>query len=266
MHYTLNLEPPDPIARYFEQVALDEQIARTLADDAERHPPAAVNIVQAPDDRPWFGRPAVRGFVGLLLAACIGVAAYDDAAKQIIAKWAPQLVQTSSLPPENRGLPGQPTPPAVQADAAVAAPSQPAPLAQTGPEGVTPAAALSPEAAQLLQTMARDLATVRQENEQLKANIEQLKTNQEQMTRDNASAAEQFKASQEQMARDIAKASEQNLRPKISAPPPRLTATPTRKPAPSPQARAQPQDTPQPQAEPQLPSGAAAARALAPRP
>jgi hypothetical protein len=267
MHSTLNLEPPDPIARYFEQVALDEQIARTLADDAERHPPAAVNIVQAPDDRPWFGRPAVRGFVGLLLAACIGVAAYDDAAKQIIAKWAPQLVQTSSLPPENPGLPAQPTPPAVQADAAMAAPSQPAPLAQTRqPEGVAPAAALSPESAQLLQTMARDLATVRQENEQLKANIEQLKTNQEQMTRDNARAAEQFKASQEQMARDIAKASEQNLRPKISAPPPRLTATPTRKPAPSPQARAQPQDTPQPQAEPQLPSGAAAARALAPRP
>ena len=101
------------------------------------------------------------------------------------------------------------------------------------PEGVAPAAALSPESAQLLQTMARDLATVRQENEQLKANIEQLKTNQEQMTRDNASAAEQFKASQEQMARDIAKASEQNLRPKISAPPPRPTATPTRKPAPN---------------------------------
>jgi hypothetical protein len=264
MHSTLNLEPPDPIARYFEQVALDEQIARTLADDAERHPPAAVNIVQAPDDRPWFGRPAVRGFVGLLLAACIGVAAYDDAAKQIIAKWAPQLVQTSSLPPENPGLPAQPTPPAVQADAAMAAPSQPAPLAQTRqPEGVAPAAALSPESAQLLQTMARDLATVRQENEQLKANIEQLKTNQEQMTRDNARDAEQFKASQEQMARNIA---EQNLRPKISAPPPRLTATPTRKPAPSPQARAQPQHTPQPQAEPQLPSGAEAARALAPRP
>jgi hypothetical protein len=267
MHSTLNPEPPDPIARYFEQVALDEQIARTLADDAERHPPAAVNNVQAPDDRPWFGRPAVRGFVGLLLAAGIGVAAYDDAAKQIIAKWAPQLVQTSSLPPENPGLPAQPTPPAVQADAAMAAPSQPAPLAQTRqPEGVAPAAALSPESAQLLQTMARDLATVRQENEQLKASIEQLKTNQEQMTRDNARAAEQFKASQEQMARDIA---EQSLRPKTSAPPRRPTATPTRKPAPilpSPQARAQPQDPSLPQAEPQLPSGAAAARALAPRP
>jgi hypothetical protein len=255
MQSTLDPRPIDPIARYLEQIASEnEQIARTLADDAARPAPAAVKNVQVPGDRPSFGRPAVRGFVGLLLAACIGVAAfawqsYGDVAKPIIAKWAPQLVQTSSLPLEKPGLPAQPSPPAVEAAGATAAPPQPAPLAQTAAEGVAPtAAAPSPESAQLLQSMARDLATARQE-------IEQLKTNQEQMTRDNARAAEQFKASQEQMARDIAKASE--LRPKTSAPPPRPTATPTRKPAPilpSPQARAQPEDTPQPQAEPELPS------------
>ena len=34
MHSTLNPEQPDPIARHFEQVALEEQMARTLADDA----------------------------------------------------------------------------------------------------------------------------------------------------------------------------------------------------------------------------------------
>ena len=98
--------------------------------------------------------------------------------------------------------------------------------------------------------MARDLATVGQEIEALKAGIEQLKANQEQMARDNARAAEQFKASQEEIARDIAKASEakaseQSLRQKMLAPPPRPTATPTRKPVPilpSPQARAQPGD------------------------
>jgi hypothetical protein len=161
MHSTLNPKPPDPIARYFEQVALeDEQIARTLADDAARHPPAAVNNVQVPGDRPSFGRAAVRGFVGLLLAACIGVAAvawqsYGDAAKPIIARWAPQLVLTSSLPLEKPGLPAQPTPPAVQADTAKAAPPQSAAPAQTAPEGVAPtAAALSPKSAQLLQSMA----------------------------------------------------------------------------------------------------------------
>jgi hypothetical protein len=66
--------------------------------------------VQVPGDRPWFGRPAVRGFVGLLLAACIGVAAYDDAAKQIIAKWAPSSLPTRD-PPRNRPHP----PPYLQA-------------------------------------------------------------------------------------------------------------------------------------------------------
>ena len=99
------------------------------------------------------------------------------------------------------------------------------------------AAALSPELTQLLQSMAHDLATLGQR-------IEQLKASQEQMARDNANAAEQLKASQEQMARVIAKASEQNLRPKTSAPPPRPTATSTRKPMPllpSPQAITQPQ-------------------------
>src|ERR1700738_4685137 len=86
MHSTLNPKPTDLIVRYFEQIALeDEQMARTPADDAARHPPAANNI-QVPGDRPWFGRSAGRGFVGLLLAACIGVAAvawqsYGDAAK-----------------------------------------------------------------------------------------------------------------------------------------------------------------------------------------
>jgi hypothetical protein len=72
MHSTLNPEPLDPIARYFEQVAVkDEQI--TLADDAARHPPAAVNNVQVHGDRPSFGRPAVRGVDELIdrLAAAL---------------------------------------------------------------------------------------------------------------------------------------------------------------------------------------------------
>jgi hypothetical protein len=157
-----------------------------------------------------------RSIAGLLLAACIGVAAiawqssYGDAAKEIIARWAPQRVVTSSPPLENPGLPAQPSPPTVLAAAAKTAPPQPVPLAQTAPEDVAPtAAALSPELTQLLQSMARDLATLGQ-------------------------GIERLRASQEQMARVIAKASEQSLRPKISAPPPRPTATPTRKPVPTP--------------------------------
>ena len=222
---------------------------------------AAVRDVQVTDDRPSIGRRAVRAFNGFLLVACIGVAviawqSYGDAAKQIIARWAPQLVLTSSPPLENPGPPEQPYPSTIQASAqasaAKAAPPQSAPLAQTAPEGVAPtAAALSPESAQLLQSMAGDLATAGQEIKQLKASIEQLK------------------ASQEQMSRDIAKASEQNLRPKISAPALRSAAAPARKlmpPFPPPQAAAaprlpqaaapsvpqqpEPQPTAQPEAEP----------------
>src|SRR6266850_1521767 len=136
---TLNREQTDPqnvfarvheeIARAYEQIAVaDKQIARTLAQDAARHPPAAVNNVQVPVDRPSFGRPAVRGFVGVLLAACIGVAAiawqssYGDAAKEMIARWAPQRVVSSSPPLETLGLPAQPNPPTVEAAAAKTAP------------------------------------------------------------------------------------------------------------------------------------------------
>jgi hypothetical protein len=212
----------EQITRAGEELARAEKQLSKLEHDA------------VPGRRRLFDRPAVRGLTGLLLAACIGVAAiawqssYGDAAKEMIARWAPQRVVTSSTPLENPGLAAQPSPPAVQAAAANTAPPQPALLAQTVPEDVAPAAAPpSPELTQVLQSMARDLATLGQE-------IEQLKAGQEQMARDNANTAEQLKASREQMARVLAKASEQNLRPKISAPPPRPTATPTRRPPPTP--------------------------------
>jgi hypothetical protein len=220
-----------------EAVRAEEQLSkleRHAARHPSDHPQTRMNTLRpaVPGNRPSLGGRAVRAFTALMLAACIGVAAiawqspYGDPAKQIIARWAPQLVLTSSLPLENPGLPAQPSPPTAQAAAAKAAPTQPAPLAQTAPEDVARTVDLSPELAQLLQTMARDLATVGHE-------IDQLKINQEQMARDNAKAAEQLKASQEQTARVIAKASEQSLRSKISGPPPRLTATPTRKPVPT---------------------------------
>ena len=253
MDTTLNPKPTDPrhvltaradeeLAHAYQQItSAGEEIARA-EEQLSRLERAARRAV--PGERPSRGGRAVRGFIGLMLAACIGVGAiawqspYGDAAKQIIATWAPQLVLTSSLPLERPGLPAQPSPATVQAAVAKAAPPQSAPQAQAAPEDVAPTvAALSPELTQLLQSMARDLATLGQ-------GIEQLKASQEQMARDNANAAEQLRASQEQMARVIAKASEQSLRPKISAPPPRPTAAPTRKPVPtlpSPQAIAQPQ-------------------------
>ncbi len=249
---------------------VDEQVSK-IDQDAARHPS---------DQQKRLAVPGRRGLIGLLLAACIGAVAIawqsnGDAAKQMIARWAPQLDLNSSPAPENP-VPAQPSPPALQTAAAKATPPQPAPPAQTAPE--------PPGQAQLLlQSTRRDLAAAEQDIEQLRAGIEQLKTSQEQMVRDNAAVAEQLKASQEQMARDnaavaeqlkasqeqmardntavaeqlkasqeqmarlIAKASEQNLRPKTSVPRPQPIAIPTRKPAPKPSS---PQETSAPPPRP----------------
>jgi uncharacterized coiled-coil protein SlyX len=241
------------IARADEQLArVNEQLSK-LEHDAPRHPSAV------PGRRTSRVRPALRGLIGLLLAACIFVAAfvsqssYGDTAKLIIGRWAPQLALTSSLPPEKPGPPAQLSAPAVQAAVAESVPAQPTPSAQVAPqEGPPTVTTVSPELTQLLQTMARDLAHVEQV-------VDQLNASQAQMASDNAKAVEQLKASQEQMTRLIAKASdvkasdarasdakasEQNLRPKTSASPPQLMGPPARKPVPAlqpSQTRAHPQ-------------------------
>jgi hypothetical protein len=191
--------------------------------------------------KPSRGRPALRGLVGLLLAACIFAAAfasqssYSGVAKQTIARWAPQLVSTSSLPPNKSRLAAQPSPSAPQLVAAE--PMRRSPSAQTVPQelGLT-AAPLSPEVEQRLQTMTSQLANVEHE-------IEQVKTSQDQMAHDNAKSGEQLKVTREQLVNFIAAVSKQNLQPKTAAPPSRPTDTSTRKPVatrPSPQAGVQP--------------------------
>jgi hypothetical protein len=232
----------EQITRAHEEIGRTEEQLSELQHDVARqpsdHPQSRMNTFRpaVPSNPPSLGRRAVRAFISLALLGCIGVAAMawqspssGDAAKQMIARWAPQLVPTLLLTLESPGLPAQRAPLAVRASAAPAAPPQPAPLAQIAPQGVVPpASALSPDSAQLLQSMARDLATVGQRIEQLKASIDQLKAGQQQMSREIAKPFE-------------SKASEQNLRPKTSAPPPRPTAASTRKPVTlsSPQATAQ---------------------------
>ena len=104
----------EELAHAHEQItSADEQIAR-----AEKQ----LSKLELAARRAASGKRgrAVSGLIGLMLAACIGVAAmawqspYGDAAKRIIARWVPQLVLTSSLPLENPGLPAQPSLPTVQ--------------------------------------------------------------------------------------------------------------------------------------------------------
>jgi len=152
------------------------------------------------DTQPSLGKRASRTLARLLITFCIGVAAtlawqsYGDAARQMIANSYPQL---GWLAP------------------------QAAPLAQTAPNMVAPAAAaaLSPELLQL-KAMAANLAAVRQSVDQVAA---QLAAGRQQTAGDIANLQAAVAAGQQQTAGDIAK---------ISAPPPRPAAPAARKPLP----------------------------------
>jgi hypothetical protein len=232
----------EQLAHAYEQITrADEELARLSDQLAKMERDAAPPPSAEPGPQSPPGRPAPRALVGLALAACIVVAAlvwqssYGGGARLVVARWAPQLVSTPSLPPENAPLPAQPAPSIVQVAAAEAEPPQATRLAQAAPQDAAPtAAAALPDQTQLLQAMARDLANVER-------TIEQLKANQQQIASDNSKAIEELKASQEEMKRVLARVSEQNL-PKTS-PPPAQPAPTLRKPErklQSPYARARP--------------------------
>jgi hypothetical protein len=155
-----------------EQIArLKEQISNLLreAGPSPSAPPTSIKTSRAPLAT-THRLPDWRyvAFVGSLLAASIGVAAW----------WRSSSVDTAKM-----------------------ARSDPAPLTQAatkaaGAKDVVPTAvALSSELAQQLQPMARNLAALRQ-------TVEQLEVRQEQWVRDNENLASQLKASREEVARN----------------------------------------------------------------
>ena len=214
------------LAHAYEQIALaDEQLARFNAQISRLETDSARKNQSR---RPSRGRPVLRGFIALLLTAGICTAAfawhsYGETARPVIARWAPQLAMVLPPPLETQKLAAEPAAPAVQLAAADATVSQSPPSAQTSQQ-VAAASPLPPETAELLQAMTRDLASLRQE-------IEQLKAAQEALTRETAANAERLKESQEQTARAIAAVSEQNQRRTVV--PPLPAANPARKPAPA---------------------------------
>lgn len=217
------------IKRADEQLTrLTEQVARMERDTAPV-PSTALRPLSpsaGPVPQSLHGGPALRTLLGLALAACVVVAAlvlqlsYGDDAR------ATRPASSSALPPEDPPAPAQPAQPPVQLAAAEAASLQAPPpqaphapiLAQTtpAPEASPTATAAPSDQAQLLQTIARDLAN-------LERTIEQLKTNQQQMANDNAKAIGELQASQEEMKRALAK---------VSEPSPPKTSAPAAKPAP----------------------------------
>jgi hypothetical protein len=237
-HQILSARVDDELSLAYQKIkSVDDEIARASEklsmlerDDARRRPPR--------------GRPAVRGLIGLVLAAGICAAAvvsqssYGDTARQMIAGWAPLRVAMSSPSQAEPVLPVQPSPAAVQLAQAEPASPQPAPAPQAVPETVAPTATtLAPELTELLQKMASDLTTLQQGIEQLKASQAQLQAHQEQMSLDNVRIAGELKAGQEQMARLVAKTPEnayaRHTATPAPVPAPRPAAASTRKPAPA---------------------------------
>ena len=186
-------------------------------------------------------KPGNRSTMALMLAACFVVAALIGSTYGggIVTRWGPQPGSKQSSPPEAPTLAAQSAPALVQVAAAEitpppAAPQDAAPPAATAPAAPSPATAAPPDQAALLQKIARDLAT-------LERNIEQLKANQQQTAGENSKAISELRASQEELKRTIAKVSPQPL-PKVSAPaspPVSVVRRPERSYQP-PQARARP--------------------------
>ena len=206
--------------------------------------PGEINVsgLKLPGERPtakWVKRVvmALLGLCGALAAAAWQH--YGEQATAMAAEWAPPFVLAALPSAAKPAIAEQPSAPTaetaasnqgdVQPPAAVAA-------APTQPEPVTTAAAPAAEPTQL-QSMARDLATMGQQVEELKTTIAQLRASQAQMAREFAKVSEarasEVRAS-EPKAAEI-KPAEQNLRPRVSAltpTTPRPAAPPVRKPKP----------------------------------
>jgi hypothetical protein len=222
------------------------------ASDAREIPlenirPGEINVsgLKLPGERPaakWMKRAvlALLGLCGALAAAAWQH--YGDQATAMAAEWAPPFVLAALPSAAKPAVAEQPSAPTVETAASnQAAVQQPDAVAAppTQPEPVTAAGAVAPavEPTQL-QSMARDLATMGQQVEELKTTIAQLRASQAQMAREFAKVSEvkasEVKAS-EVKAAEI-KPAEQHLRPRVSAltpPTPRPAAPPpVRKPKP----------------------------------
>ncbi len=206
--------PPDPSELH---IGLADRVAAAASlpppEFALRAPPESALRSPPPDDYRALSAPAPRsrarsGFVRFVLVVCLGIAAtvgvqaYGETARDVLASWAPQLVTAAPTLAQAQNVSDQPAPAPVQA-AAEPAPAQaaqpaaaetatpPAPAAPVQAaapaQAATPAqAAPSPEITHLIEGMSREIASLRE-------SIEQLKTNQRQMSRELAKATEEPK-------------------------------------------------------------------------
>ncbi len=203
------LEPPD----------LHVDLADRVTSAASEVPPPDPALRPAHASKASFGGRVAR----MLLAVCVGAGAivgwqsYGEAAREMLATWAPQLVAAAPAPSQAEKIAEQQPAsteaaqqqPAAQPVATAAA----APAAENAvpqPAAAAPAAlAPAPELAPMIEDMAREIASLRQ-------TIEQLKTG------------------QQQISRELAKAIEHEPRRKTATPAPKPAVAAPRTPAPPP--------------------------------
>jgi hypothetical protein len=173
--------------------------------------------------RTTVGTWIVRTVLAVLFAVGSAVAAaawqsYGDQAREMIAHWMPRISLASNA--DKDAAPQPAVSPAQESAAAV--PSQ----AQESATGAISASA-SQEQAQLLQSMAHDLAALTQQISELKTSLAQLKSGQEQMAREMTRAAEAKAAERTAEARPFdARAIEQTIRPRPAPRPATAAVTP----------------------------------------
>jgi hypothetical protein len=172
-------DPHDPISRPLApQPSFDVSVGIEPVD--EKYRAVAVDDILA-EKPPRTGKFAKQTALAMF-AVCGAIAAaawqhYGNAAKDVIADFAPPSVMASSVASSPAETTRDNTEGLSVGQAAVEAlPSAPATLS---------AEAVAAQAAQL-PSIGRDVATMRQEIEQLRASIQQLKAVQDQMTRDVA--------------------------------------------------------------------------------
>jgi hypothetical protein len=199
-----------------------------------------VSGLKLPNERPtakWVKRAvlALLGLCGAMAAAAWQH--YGDQATAMAAEWAPPFVLAALPSAAKPAMAEQPSAPTAETAASnQAAVQQPAAAAAapTQPEPAAIAAAAPATESSQLQSMARDLATMGQQVEELKTTIAQLRASQAQMAREFAKASE-ARGSEAKAAET--RPSEQNLRPRVTAltpPTPRPAAPPpVRKPKPA---------------------------------
>jgi cytochrome c556 len=179
--------------------------------------------------RKSFGRRLLRGVIGMILTACVAGAAmlwqsHGDVVRQIVAKSVAPIVVALLSRDESPAVEQPPGSAAVQASVVAGGSAPSTSQSATDNTGSTGASA-APEATQLLQSLARELSSLRQDLEQMKAAIAELKSSDDLMAREIAKVSDK--------ATD--KALEQALRPRvsmISPPPAQPVAMPARKPPP----------------------------------